>query len=321
MALLKENAYERLASAREAGRLAHAYLITGPSGSGKEWLAQRMAALVLETHPDSVAAHPDFHTVGPESKSRRIVIGQMRTMDQALQMKPMRGRTKVAIVHDADRLQPQAANAFLKTLEEPPQGCHLFLLTALRNAIMDTIISRCIAVPLRTDQARALSQGQQAVVEALTRSLLQSGGPDVAAAMRFTRVFQKTTAAIRTEVTATLENELKQQLKHYRDSADADWEESREDQIKAQAEAAVILERANLLQAAGEVLAAALRAHHVADPDCPDSVARIAQCNPPAQLLRRLDALDRVRDLLARGVQEPLALEAGFIEMISAKHS
>ena len=114
MALLKENALERLKAAWNAGRLAHAYLFAGPDGSGKEWLAAQMAGVVLGVTAEESLAHPDYHSVAPESKSRRIVIEQMRAMEQSLQMKPMRGSTKVAVIHDADRLQPQAANASLK---------------------------------------------------------------------------------------------------------------------------------------------------------------------------------------------------------------
>jgi DNA polymerase III subunit delta' len=312
MALLKENALERLKTAWNAGRLAHAYLLAGPGGAGKEWLAARMAGVVLGGTADEALAHPDYHSVAPESKSRRIVIEQMRTMEQSLQMKPMRGSTKVAVIHDADRLQPQAANAFLKTLEEPPPGCHIFLLTPLPDAIMDTIISRCIAVPLR-------GAGERAVADALVKALLQAGGPDIAAGMRFTRAFQKATAAIREQVTDELEGELKQQLKHYRDSADSKWEESREDQIKAQAEAAVVRERENLIHATGKILAAALRHHHLPSDVHPEPIAGIAKSNPPERLFKRLAALDRTRDLLARGVQEGLALESGFLEMIASK--
>ena len=137
--------------------------------------------------------------------------------------------------------------------------------------------------------------------------------------MRFTRAFQKATAAIREQVTDELEGELKQQLKHYRESADAKWEESREDQIKAQAEAAVIRERENLIHAAGEILAAALRHHHLPSAPCPEIIAGVAKANPPERLFKRLAALDRTRDLLARGVQEGLALESGFLEMIASK--
>jgi len=308
-----------LKTAWEAGRLAHAYMLTGPGGAGKDWLTSRMAGIVLGVPLAEVTSHPDFHSVAPESKSRRIVIEQMRTMEQAIQMKPMRGRTKVAVIRDADRLQPQAANAFLKTLEEPPPGCHIFLLTSLPDAVLETIVSRCIAVPVRAEGEPLQGEGERLVAEAFVKALLQPGGPDVASAMRFTRTFQKALSAIREQVTDELAGELKQQLKHYRDSADSKWEGEREDQIKAQAEAAVIRERENLLHAAGEVLAAALRHHHLPSAATPGHPARIAGVNPPELLFKRLAALERTRDLLARGVQEGLALESGFLEMIASK--
>lgn len=317
MALLKENALERLKSAWDAGRLAHAYLLDGPDGSGKDWLATELAALVLGVSAGKVPGHPDYHRVEPESKSRRIVIEQMRAMDHALQMKAMRGRTKVAVLRDADRLQPQAANAFLKTLEEPPPGCHIFLLTSLPDAIMETILSRCIAVPLRPVGAAEETGNEKEISGALLKALLQPGGPDAASAVRFTRTFQKVISSVREKVTEELEGELKKQLKYYRESAGAAWEEGREGQIAAQAQSAVIREREMLLQSAGKILAAALRHHHL--PTSSEPVARLAASNPPALLLRRLAALDRTRNLLARGVQEGLALESGFLEMIASR--
>lgn len=314
MALLKESAWERLRDAWDSGRLAHAYLLTGPAGAGKEWLVERLSALVLDGEPSS---HPDFHSVAPESKSRRIVIEQMRTMEHALQMKPLIGRTKVAVIHDADRLQPQAANAFLKTLEEPPPGCHIFLLSTLPDAILETILSRCIAVPLRAASVPLPSEESVAVSEAVTRALLEPGGPGVAGAMRVTRAFQKSLTSIRERVTSELQAELKQDLKLYKDATDAKWQSEREEQIKARAEAAVVQERQQLLHAAATVLASALRFHHAPDDIGDASIRKIAASNPPIELIRRLDALEHTRDLLARGVQEGLALETGFLEMIA----
>lgn len=315
MALLKDQALERLTVAWKTGRFAHAYLLSAPPGAGKQWLALHLASLVLETSPEKTPAHPDFHQVGPESKSRRIVIEQMRTMEHDLQMKPMIGRTKVAVIQEADRLQPQAANAFLKTLEEPPPGCHIFLLTAVPDAVMETIVSRCIIMTLRSRCRTEPGADECAVAEALTQALAQA--PDVASAMRFTRVFQKAIATVRERVTDELESDLKRELKHYRDAAGAKWEEDRENQIKAQAEAAIVRERQSLLHAAEEVLAAALRHHHLPDQKCPEKIQRVAAANSPQVLLKRLAALERTRDLLARGVQESLALESGFLEMIA----
>src|SRR5947207_12379232 len=73
---------------------------------------------------------------------------QIRELEHGLQMCGAEGRRKVAIIAEADRLQPQAANAFLKTLEEPPGNSLLLLLSALPEALPDTIVSRCISIPL-----------------------------------------------------------------------------------------------------------------------------------------------------------------------------
>ncbi len=317
MALLKENALERLTAAMESGRLAHAYLLNGPESSGKQWLAHRLAARLLEADAESVATHPDFHSVAPESKSRRIVIDQMRAMEQSIQRKPLIGRNKVAVIQDADRLQPQAANAFLKTLEEPPPGCHMFLLTTLPDAVLETILSRCISVPLRSAVPPGMNAEKKEIADALIAALLQSGGPDIASAMRLTRAFQRAISGIRERVAGELEGDLKRELKIYKESTDSKWQDEREEQVKARTEAIVVRERQALFQAAADVLAAALRHHHVPAEPVPEAIRRIAALHPPVDLLRRLEALDRTRDRLARGVQEGLALETGFLEMIA----
>src|SRR5919202_1060060 len=142
MALSVETALEYLRRAQEQNRVGHAYLISGPPGSGKRRLVDQFAQLVNRGDGEQV------HVAEPESKSRRIVIEQVRALEHALQMRASDGRRKIAAIIDADRLQPQAANAFLKTLEEPPNDSLLLLVTALPEALPDTIVSRCIAIPL-----------------------------------------------------------------------------------------------------------------------------------------------------------------------------
>ena len=122
MAFTADAAFQLLATAHAQDRLAHAYLITGPTGAGKLALATRLAAHLLGT--DAPLAHPDCHRIEPESKSRRIVIEQVRELEHTLHMRSLMGGKKVGLLIDADRLQPAAANAFLKTLEEPPAGTH-----------------------------------------------------------------------------------------------------------------------------------------------------------------------------------------------------
>jgi DNA polymerase-3 subunit delta' len=317
MALLKERAFERLSDARKSGRLAHAYLLSGPAGSGKAWLATELAGMILGFNPAEITSHADLYQVAPESKSRRIVAEQIRTLEHALQMKPLLGIHKVVILHDADRMQPQAANAFLKTLEEPPEGCHILLTTTLRDAVLTTILSRCITVPLLPPTGVVQDTNNDEVVEAFMAALLQKGGPDAGAALRFTKFFQAQVSVLREQVTGELEGELKEQVKHYRDSMDKSWKDTREDQIKAQSESMVVRERQRLLTAISEVLASALRQHVLPDLNCAPNIQRLATSNDTKLLLKRLDALDRTRRLLSAGVQESLALESGFLQMIA----
>src|SRR5947209_5793207 len=122
MAFARTTALEFLRRAYEQNRLAHAYLISGPPGSGKEMLAAEVASLVNGTPAKEVfsAKAREIFIAGPESKSRRISIEQIRELEHTLQMRAANSRRKVAIISNADRLGDAAANAFLKTLEEPP---------------------------------------------------------------------------------------------------------------------------------------------------------------------------------------------------------
>src|SRR5437764_4630618 len=142
MAFTPETALEYIRRAQKQNRIGHAYLISGPAGSGKRRFVEDVARLV------NPADGGQIHIAEPESKSRRIVIEQVRALEHSLQMRSANGRRKIAAIIDADRLQPQAANAFLKTLEEPPNDSLLLLVTSLPEALPDTILSRCISIPL-----------------------------------------------------------------------------------------------------------------------------------------------------------------------------
>src|SRR4029450_9578835 len=172
MAFSRTTALEYLRRAHEQNRLAHAYLISGPPGSGKQQLAAELSSLVNGTATGDVfsAKAREIFVARPESKSRRIVIGQIRDLEHALQMRASNGRRKVAIISDADRLQPQAANAFLKTLEEPPKDSLLLLLSALPEALPETILSRCIAIPLASQNLRQNKLEEERLVKLLQQA-------------------------------------------------------------------------------------------------------------------------------------------------------
>src|SRR5438045_3345881 len=129
MPFTAEEAFDLLSRARERGRFAQGYLISGPVGSGKRALVGRLAAalLSLETEPFS---HPDVHALEPQMKTRVIGADAMRELLGKLQMRSRMGGAKIAMIADADRMNEAAANALLRTLEEPPGPTYFFLISS-----------------------------------------------------------------------------------------------------------------------------------------------------------------------------------------------
>ena len=105
-------------------------------------------------------------------------------------MRASNGRRKVAIISDADRLQPQAANAFLKTLEEPPKDSLLLLLSALPEALPDTILSRCIAIPLAPDDEHKNKPEEEKLVKLLQEATREQSW-SIQHAYRLAQAFQR----------------------------------------------------------------------------------------------------------------------------------
>src|SRR6266705_6615638 len=207
-----------LRRAHEQNRLAHAYLISGPRGSGKHLLAAEVASLVNGTKATDVFSSKarEIFVAQPESKSRRIVIEQIRNIEHALQMRASHGRHKVAIISDADRLQLQAANAFLKTLEEPPKDSLLLLLSALPEALPDTIVSRCIAIPLAPADERKSKLEEKELVKLLQQAVSEQNW-SIQFAYQLAQEFKHLLRALREEVKDETDEALKREQTRYKD--------------------------------------------------------------------------------------------------------
>lgn len=149
---------------RAAVRPSHAYLLVGPRGSGVEAAARAFAAELLGVPGDDRVArglHPDVVELEPEGVDFRVVEVRERIIPEALAA-PVEGARKVLVVHEAERLNEPAANALLKTLEEPPEWTHLVLLTDRADDLLETVRSRCQRVELgslaQTTVARVLEE-------------------------------------------------------------------------------------------------------------------------------------------------------------------
>jgi len=156
-----------------AGRLPHALLLAGPAQVGKRTLAMALAAALICQAGDkpcgqcrscrliAQGVHPDVRLVAADDSERGrdgvLKIDQIRDLQREAALAPMEAPRKIFILRELERANLPAANALLKTLEEPPAKVMLLLTSARPHALLPTIISRCQVLPLR-----ALSQQELA---------------------------------------------------------------------------------------------------------------------------------------------------------------
>ena len=139
-----------------SSRIVHAYLFTGPAGTGKSTLADICAKALLCRAPGGRPCgvcpsckqfesgnHPDFIRIEPD---KSISVDVIRDVIARLGVKPYEGGRHVAVIRQADKMTPQAQNALLKTLETPPGEDVFFLVASNMTALLPTIISRCRVV-------------------------------------------------------------------------------------------------------------------------------------------------------------------------------
>ena len=155
----QERAVSLLRRYLEAGTVPPGLLFAGPEGVGKEKAARAFAAALLCRRPHSdgacgacpdcrllaSGAHPNFLFLAPETSYLRI--DEIRALQEEFALQAFSDRPRAAILLPADRMTPQAANALLKTLEEPPRDAHLLLVSHRTAAMLPTIVSRCQKIP------------------------------------------------------------------------------------------------------------------------------------------------------------------------------
>jgi len=168
-----EALWHGVATRIDAGRLPHASLLSGPAGLGKLDFATQLAqALLCEARTTdghgcgvcrgcllfAAGSHPDFRRVEPAEDGKVIRVEQVRELIEFLALTSGNVGRRVVLLQPADRLNANAANSLLKTLEEPPAGSHLLLLSAHPAGLLPTIRSRCQTLAFTApDTAQALA--------------------------------------------------------------------------------------------------------------------------------------------------------------------
>ncbi len=178
---------EILRQALEHQRIAHAYLFEGPEGIGKRLVALALARALLCQNGsgcgDCAACrkvdhnnHPDIHILDAEGAT--IKIDQVRGLQKELALRPLEGRHKICLIDGAEHFNPAAANALLKTLEEPQPNTLIILLSSRPESLLATIRSRCQRLPFQRlpkqrlaeiiSQRLDLSETEAAILAALS---------------------------------------------------------------------------------------------------------------------------------------------------------
>ena len=321
----------------ERGRLAHAYLFTGHQLTELEALARTLAKTLNCEQPvrrvpggpaidccDQCAScrridghsHADVHWVRPESKSRVITIDQMRELMQEIHLKPNEAEYKVAVIEAADRLNVQAANAFLKTLEEPPAKSILVLLTTDAPRLLETILSRCLRLNFAAENGRLLAGPQMEWLKSFGE-LAAAEQKSLISRYRLLGALLKKLGELRAEIEAALT--ARSPLERY-DDVDPKLREKWEEELTASIEAEYRLQRSDLLVALQWWLrdvwlqTLSLKGELLNFPELP-SAGQVAQRISSRQAIENLRVLERTQRLLGSNVQEALALEVTLLKL------
>jgi DNA polymerase-3 subunit delta' len=335
MAYTEDKAFELVKSAHERERLGHAFLITGAAVAGGERLASRMIEMVngahaatsgLELFGDAPDPEPQsidelegdlVRVVRPEMKSRRISVTQIRALEKSMYQASEKDKWKVGVVLEADRMGVEAENAFLKTLEEPPTNCLLLLITSNPDRLLPTILSRCVQLKLMTSDRREPYEGEAELLEVLGK-IGKAGFGSVGRALTLKAAFSKVLDRRKLIISKANEAAQKEEVLHYKQTTEGDWLKQRENYYKALTESEYLLERGQFLDVLITWLGDVVRQKSgVESLDYPAHAAvtkSVAESDSLESLLRRMEALEKLGDLLETNVSEPLALEVGFMQ-------
>lgn len=318
------------------GRLGHAYLFGADSLDIMSAVARTLAKTLNCQNPSvrgengidccdqclscrkiESEIHPDVQWIRPESKSRQITIDQIRELIQTVNLKPTEAPYKFGIIVAADRVNTQAANAFLKTLEEPPSRSILILTTLAPDQMLETIISRCLRLNFAGQVGLRLSDDTLHWLEQFAGLAVQTK-KNLISRYRLLGLLSARLAALKDTVKTGLE--AKSPLNRY-DDLDPRLREKWEDELTASIEAEYRRERSDLVLALQWwmrdiwLLAGKRDESLLSFPALRALSAGIAQRISEQSAADNLRSLERLQKLLNTNAQESLVLEVALLRL------
>jgi DNA polymerase-3 subunit delta' len=306
-----------LRSAMAKGRIAHAYLFYGMEGVGKRTAAAVFAAALTCREPDPPCGacrscgkagrrvHPDIVTV--QADGQFIKIGAVKELQDQLQFRPSEGNRRVVILSEADRMNAAAANALLKTLEEPTAGNVLLLTTSRPHALPMTILSRCQHLrftPLPAEEVARFLREKEGLDAEAAGVLASSSGGSIGKALEMNR---EEHLALRDGV-----------LEHLTGDSPADLLRRLAFAGCFGAEREGILERLRILRTGYRdalVLRETGETERLVFRDRPDAIRAVAGRLAGRELLANIAAVEAAMDAVERNANKSLTLDALMVKL------
>jgi len=310
----------------------HAYLLVGPEAVGKRTLAlQFVRALNCSASPSPgefcgecracrlapINQYPDLHIVETAETERKLKVDAIRALQRQLALSPYEGRKRVALLLRFHEATPQAANALLKTLEEPPDDVILILTASSIQGLLPTIISRCEVLGLRAMPRAALSQALQSrgqsAEQAELLAAISGGRPGLA--MRMThepKLLQDRDERI-DDFLEIVAGSRVDRFRHV-EQWDAHLRRTTEDMDFRRDSCIDVLQTWLGLSRDLMLLSTGAKAP-LANPDREEALRDLARSIPQEALERGLRSIVHTRDAIARNANLRLALEAMMLEL------
>ena len=327
---------ELLQRSLERGRLAHGYLFSGSELDDLEGVARQLAKTLncecprrasngvaldccdgcLSCRKIDNGNHADVHWARPESKSRIISVDQMRDLMQQIYLKPTEAVWKVTAIIAADRLNTQAANAFLKTLEEPPAHSVIVLASTETDRMLETIESRCLRLNFGGDGSKHFETEQ---LDWLARfaGLVAGEEGSLLARYRLLGMLLEQLAVVRTGIEEQLT--ARSPLERFAE-ADKELREKWQDELKAAVESEYRRQRGDWLGLIQWWLRDVWLLTFGSPPEllsfpALEASKAVAHRVSQANALENLRMVEQTQRLLHTNVQESLAIEVGLLKL------